>query len=175
LLIKFKTVNFVIYIADRKPTTYKTYIGTVFLLGCGNPAALPLVRCYSIRILRMIASWVNYSMQRTESSSEHYVSDLSFLKADTLWCDISGARIWTHDPWIQKRVRYPLHHNAALPQDYFLTTGNVKLTRRISFKLIVPISRVDARADFFLVRIINDEIINASNIINLLKPIKLLL
>jgi len=34
-----------------------------------------------------IASWVNYSRQRTESSSEHFASDLSLLKADAPWCD----------------------------------------------------------------------------------------
>jgi len=30
---------------------------------------------------------VNYSSRRTESSSEHFASDLSLLKADALWCE----------------------------------------------------------------------------------------
>jgi len=36
------------YIADRKAIIL--YIGEAFLLRCVNPAALPLVRCYSIRL-----------------------------------------------------------------------------------------------------------------------------
>jgi len=52
---------------------------------------------------------VNYSRQRSESSSEHYnSSDLCLLITDALWYKISGARIRTHDLWIQKQVRYPL-------------------------------------------------------------------
>jgi len=76
-----KKVNFEIYIADRKITTC-IYIGKAFLLRCVNPAALPLVRCYSIRPPRSVASCV--SSQRTETFSEHFASDLSLLKADSL-------------------------------------------------------------------------------------------
>jgi len=43
-LIKKVKFNFEIYIADRKATTH----AQLFLLRCVNPAALPLVRCYSI-------------------------------------------------------------------------------------------------------------------------------
>jgi len=63
-----------------------------------------------------------------------------------------------------------LNHFVDIPKDDVFTISNVKITRRNSFKLIAPNSRVDARADFFSVRIINiwnrlaDEIINASNI-----------
>jgi len=52
--------------------------------------------------------------------------------------------------------------------DDFFTISNVKIARGKSFKHILPNSRVDARADFFSVRIINiwnrlsDEIVNAS-------------
>jgi len=56
---------------------------------CVNPAALPLVRCYSIRFPRRVASWVNYSSRRTESRP---VSTSPVI--------ISGARIWTHDLYI---------------------------------------------------------------------------
>jgi len=35
---------------------------------------------------------------------------------------ISGARIWTHDLWIRKRVCYPLHHSA--PQSTSSTIVN---------------------------------------------------
>jgi len=53
--IKLKLkVNFEIYIADRKATT--CIQAKLFLLRCVNPAALPLVRCYSIRHPRRVAS-----------------------------------------------------------------------------------------------------------------------
>jgi len=42
-------------------------------------------------------SWVNYSSRRTESSSEHFASDLSLLKADAHDVKISGARIRTYE------------------------------------------------------------------------------
>jgi len=47
-------VNFEIYVADRKATT--RIKAMLFLLRCVNPAALPLVRCYSIRLPRRVAS-----------------------------------------------------------------------------------------------------------------------
>jgi len=47
-------VNFEIYIADRKATT--CIEAKLFLLRCVYPAALPLVRCYSIRLPRRVAS-----------------------------------------------------------------------------------------------------------------------
>jgi len=60
--------------------------------------ALPLVRCYPIRPHRRVASWVNYSSRWiTESSSEHFVRDLSWLKADALWCE--NKRCWESNPW----------------------------------------------------------------------------
>jgi len=58
---------------------------------------------------------VDYSRQRTESFSEHYVIDLSLLKADAYDVKISGARIRTHDLWIRKRVCYLLHHSGDKP------------------------------------------------------------
>jgi len=57
-------------------------------------------------------AWVNYNRQRSESSSEHYGSDLSLLKSDTCGVKICGAQIRTHDLWIRKRVCYPLYHSA---------------------------------------------------------------
>jgi len=50
----FKKVSFEIYIADRKATTCIQV--KLFLLRCVNPAALPQVRCYSIRLPRRVAS-----------------------------------------------------------------------------------------------------------------------
>jgi len=44
--------------------------------------ALPRTRWWIIA-----SSWVNYSRQWTEPFSEHYASNLSFIKADSLWCD----------------------------------------------------------------------------------------
>jgi len=77
-----------------------------------NPTALPMVHCYSIRLPRGVAILANYSRHRTESSSEHYASDLSLHMADA-YLQISGARIRTHDLWIRdrKRVSYTLHHS----------------------------------------------------------------
>jgi len=40
---------------------------------------------------RRVASRVNYSRKRTESSSEHYVSDLSFVNADAYGVKINSA------------------------------------------------------------------------------------
>jgi len=117
LLNKLK-VKFSIYIADHKATTY--IYEKVFLLRCVNSAALQLVRCHSIRLPRRVASWVNYSRQRTESVSEHYASDLSLLKADAL-CEnkrYSDSNPWPM-VWIRKRVCYPLHHST--PQARLLT------------------------------------------------------
>jgi len=51
-----------------------------------------------------------------------------------------------------------------------MSISNVKIIRGNSFKLIVPISEVDARSNFFSVRFINvrnrlsDEVLNASSI-----------
>jgi len=65
---------------------------------------------------RRVASWSSklYSRQRTESSSEHYGSDLSLLKTDALWCENkrgSDSNPWPI--WIRKRVCYPLHHSVS--------------------------------------------------------------
>jgi len=93
------TKVFEIYIADRKATTHIQI--KLFLLRCVNPAARPLVHCYLIRLPRRVASWVNYSSRRTESSSEHFISDLSLLKADALWCEnkrCSDSNPWPMDP-----------------------------------------------------------------------------
>jgi len=53
----FVKVKYERYIADRKGTT--CFIGKAFLLRCVNPAALPLTRCYSIRLPRRVvtAEW----------------------------------------------------------------------------------------------------------------------
>jgi len=50
-------------------------------------------------IARRVASSVNYSRRRTESSSEHFTRDLSLLKA--LWCEnkrCSDTNPWPMDP-----------------------------------------------------------------------------
>jgi len=56
---------------------------------------------------------MNNSSRRTESSSEHYASDVSLPKADAYDVKISDARIWINDLWIRKRVCYSLHHSAS--------------------------------------------------------------
>jgi len=71
--------------AGRKTTTNaKLYKAKPFLLRCVNPATLPLVRCYSIRLPRHVVSGVSYSRQQTDSSSEHYTGELSLMMADAL-------------------------------------------------------------------------------------------
>jgi len=43
----------------------------------------------------------DYSSRRTESSSEHFASDLSLLKSDALWCENkrhSDSNPWPMDP-----------------------------------------------------------------------------
>jgi len=48
-----------------------------------------------------------------------------------------------------------LHHFVDKGQDDFFPTSNVTITGGNSFKLSEPNSKVNARADFFSVRIIN--------------------
>jgi len=77
-----------------------------------------------------------------------------------------------------------LHHSVDLHQEDFFILSNIIKTRGNSYKLIVPNSRINARANYFSVRIINvwnrlsDELVNASRPIafhllikNLLTPI----
>jgi len=89
------------------------HIGKALPLRCVNSPAPPLVRCYSIRLPRRVASWVNHSRQRTESCP---VSTTPVISAywRLMFYDVkmSGVRIRTHDLWIWKRVCLPLHHNA---------------------------------------------------------------
>jgi len=92
-------VNFEIYIAERKATT--CIKAELFLLRCVYPAALPLIRCYSIRHPWRVASWVYYSSRRTDSSSEHFASDPRLLKTDAPWCEnkrCSDSNPWPMDP-----------------------------------------------------------------------------
>jgi len=109
-----KKVNFKMHVPDRKGTTGIN--AKLFLFGCVNSAALPLVRCYSIHLPQGVASWVDYRGQRNES---YPVSTTSVISAG--WklihydVKISSARIRTHDLWMQKRVCYPLHHSAPSP------------------------------------------------------------
>jgi len=62
------------------------------------------------------SSWVNYNNRRTESSSEHFASDLSLLKADELWYEnkrcldfvatLSGSwgiGCYSHTPYVISR------------------------------------------------------------------------
>ena len=63
-----------------------------------------------------------------------------------------------------------IHKFVDIPQDDFFLLNNLTKTRGNCLKLSVPISRVDARADFFSVKIINtwnklsDDAVNAPNI-----------
>jgi len=68
-LADYIKVKFEIHIADRKAIT--CIYAKLFLLHCVNPAAPAVVRCYSFWPPG-VASQVNYSSQRTESSSEHF-------------------------------------------------------------------------------------------------------
>jgi hypothetical protein len=55
----WKRIIFEIYMADLKASAYSRAL--LFLLHCVQPAALPLVRCYSIRLPRRVASRVDYN------------------------------------------------------------------------------------------------------------------
>ena len=59
LPICHKQVCFEIYTADLKASTSSW--AELFAAPLFNPAALPLVRCYSTRLPRSVASWVDYS------------------------------------------------------------------------------------------------------------------
>jgi len=76
-----------------------------------------LVRCFSIRLPRRVAS-VDYKHLATKEvvASECYDSDLGLLKADVYDVKMRGAWIRKHDFWIQKRVCYPLDHNTPNEQ-----------------------------------------------------------
>ena len=76
-----KEFNFEIYIVDLKASTCSW--AWLFLLRCVNPAALPLVRCYSIRLPRRVASWVDYS--RHELSRAQWALRQWFQLAED-WC-----------------------------------------------------------------------------------------
>jgi len=62
-----------------------------------------------------------------------------------------------------------LHHSVDLHQDFFTMSSIIKM-RGNSYKLIVPNSRINARANYFSVRIINvwnrlsHEMANASSV-----------
>jgi len=93
------------------------YIGKAFSAPLCLPrstTSLPLVCCYLIRPPRTVFSWVNYSSQRAELSSEHFDSDLSLLKADAIWCE--NKRCSDSNPW-------PMY-----PKVSVLTTTPLRLT-----------------------------------------------
>jgi len=71
------------------------------------PCSTTTVCCYSIRLPQTVASWVNYSRQRIESSREHYDSDLSLLKVDALWCENKQCLDSNPCPVV------PLHHSTS--------------------------------------------------------------
>ena len=62
-----------------------------------------------------------------------------------------------------------LHHSVDLHQEDFFTLSNYTRTRGNSYKLIVPNSRINARANYFSIRIIivwnrlSDDTVNASS------------
>jgi len=63
-----------------------------------------------------------------------------------------------------------LHHSVDLHKEDFFTMSSINKMRGNSYKLIVPNSRINARANHFSVRIINvwnrlsDELVNASSV-----------
>jgi len=63
-----------------------------------------------------------------------------------------------------------LHHSVDLHKEDFFTMSSIITTRGNSCKLIVPNSRINTRANYFSVRIINvwnrlsDEMVNAARV-----------
>jgi len=116
-----KKVNFVIYIVDRKdPTCIQAKL---VLLGCVNPAALPLVE--------QLAEWTTTvnELNRPVGTSPVISACWRMMYYDV---KISGARIRTHDLSIdRKQVCYPLHHSAQQCRT-FPITRNVKIAQTMS-------------------------------------------
>jgi hypothetical protein len=103
-------------VADLKASTCSW--AQLFLFRSVNPAALPLVRCYSIRHPRMvaIAEWTTAKQARTESCT---VGTTPVISA--FWrlkhYDVKNSGVWDrpHDLyWIRKRVCYPLHYTLTV-------------------------------------------------------------
>jgi len=77
---------------------------------------------------RRVASWVNYSSRRTESSSGNFASDLSLLKADAPWCENNGcsdSNPWPMDPKAsvlpttpQRPISLSYHISVVLPSHF---------------------------------------------------------
>ena len=90
-------------------------MGIAFLLRCVNPAALPVVRCYSIRLARRVASWVDYTATRTESCTVGTTPVISACWR-LMHYDVKngGVRDRTHVLWIRQRACYPLYHSAPV-------------------------------------------------------------
>jgi len=98
LSLKFiKRIGKLLHVLHAKP----------FLLRCVNPAALPLVGCYSIRLPRRVASWGNYTRQST-----NWIVQWALPVMSACWrlmhydVKISSARI-------RERVCYLLHHSGC--------------------------------------------------------------
>ena len=120
-LKKLEKVNFEICIADLKASTCSC--AWLFLLRCVNPAALPLARCYSIRLPRCGLQPV-----RTESRTVGTTPVISACWR-LMHYDVknSGVRDRTHDLWIRKRAYYPLHHSTITPQRPIISVGCQKI------------------------------------------------
>jgi len=74
-----------------------------------------------------IASWVNYSSPRTESSTEHFASDLSLLKADTPWCEskrCSDSNPWPMDPKASVLFTTPQRPTNVCPFNFLVVLRN---------------------------------------------------
>jgi len=127
-----------IYITDRKATTG---IGKAFSAPRVNPAALPLVHCYSVRLPRRVASWVNYSSRRTESSNEHFVSHLSLLKADELWCESKRCSDW--NPWpMDPKASAP---HCDRPSQYYVNLHMSPWPMQTQRTMLTPLTPRDPR------------------------------
>jgi len=97
------------------------YIGKAFSAPLCSPPALPLVRCYSMRLPWRVVRWVKHSRQWTESCPVGTTSVISACsRLMTYDVKISGAPIRTHDLRIRKQVCYPLHRSAPISSNDFL-------------------------------------------------------
>ncbi len=99
------------------------------------------------------------------------IKGLSHLTYDERLSELNNERLELRHLRADLLMCFKIVHNTVdLALKDFFTFNNLSITRGNSLKLNVPISRINARADFFAVRIISlwnnlsDDVVNSSNI-----------
>ena len=99
------------------------------------------------------------------------IKDLSYLSYDERLSALNNERLELRRLRADLLMCFKIVYNIVdLPFKDFFTFNNLSITRGNSLKLNVPISRINARASFFAVRIISlwnklsDDVVNSPNI-----------